>query len=935
MNLRFLYQCEGVFMFRSHVILAVAKRNFRSYFSGILGYLFILVFCVAAAALAFSARFFAANQANLDQLTAEFHWLLLFVIPAITMAAWSDERKLGTDELLFTMPSTEVEVLVGKYLAVLGVYTVALACSIVNVFVLYWLGSPDLGAVVSSYVGYWLAGAALLTAGMMASSLTNSATVAFVLGVVFCGIPVGLYYVADVVEWFYGLSGKTVEMYDLRNRLSSISLQQQLQDFSVGVLPLSGVVWFVLLAVFMLYLNLIVISRRRWSGGQKFGMESHFAARAISLLVIAVSLTSIAWSYPKRADLSAENLFTLSDATQETIRGLKTTQRITIQSFISPDVPADYVETRRQLRGLLREFELSSGNAITWRDIAVEPFSEEAEQARALGVEPVRLQYERDGKREEADVFLGAFIQSATDELVIPFFGKGLPIEYELTRSLRTVSQEDRLTVGVLLTDARVMSEGEGGGKWEIVRELEKQYKVIAVNPSQRILADPVKEDGDEEQTDGGEEADEKKKPAEGFDVLLAIMPSSLTQPQMDNFVEYVKSGKPTLIFDDPCPFVFQTQAGLSMAPKLPKPGGGGGMFGGGPPPEQKADGGEAASLMTLLNVKWDNGQITYDRHNPHSEFGTLPPEYVFVSRTGNQESPFSSENEVSKDLQDLVLLYPGTITNRAGRKDQEFIPLLRTGRESGLLDWTDYTAPSFNPFSMSQAVEINPNPRRRDDNESHVIAAQIRNSSKDTPLNVILCSDIDMITDWFFLERNRGMLGVTFDNVTFVLNAVDALAGDNTFIPLRSRRASLRTLQFVEDHTSAMRKNLSKEEKEAQEQMDKQLKDAEEELRAEIQKIEENQQLDARSKDVQLQQKEQQLNKQLADQKENLERELNSRVRKSGLEMKREIRRVENTVKIVACLIPAILPVCLGMLFLGLRNLAEQQSINPNRRKS
>jgi len=924
-------------MFRSHVILAVAKRNFRSYFSGILGYLFILVFCVASAAMAFSAAFFAANQANLDQLTQGFPWLLLFVIPAITMSAWSDEKKLGTDELLFTMPSTEVEVLAGKYLAVLGVYTVALACSLVNVLVLIWLGSPDSGAVFSSYAGYWLAGAALLTAGMLASSLTNSSTVAFVLGVVFCCVPVMLYYVTNVVEWVYGVFGATGEFYELRNRLASMSLQQQLQDFSVGVLPLSGIAWFSFFAAVMLYLNLIVISKRRWSASKQVGMGAQFAVRTVCLLVTAVSLMAIFWTYPVRADLSAENLFTLSEATKNTVLGLKETQRITIQSFISPDVPGDYVETRRQLRGLLREFEISSGSAITWRDIEVEPFSEEAEQARALGIEPVRLQYERDGKREEAEVFLGAFIQSSTDELVIPFFGKGLPIEYELTRSLRTVSQEKRLTVGVLLTDAQAMSEGESGGKWEIVRELEKQYKVIAVNPSKPILAQdkPAAEEKPEgsEDTKNAESKDEEA--AEGFDVLLAIMPSSLTQPQMDNLVEYVKAGKPTLIFDDPCPFVFQTQAGLSMAPRLPKPGGGGGMFGGGPPPEQKADQGEATSLMSLLNVKWDNGQITYDRSNPHNEFGTLPPEYVFISRTGNQESPFSSESKVTESLQDLVMLYPGTIMDRAGRKDQDFIPLLRTSRESGLLDWSDYTAPSFNPFSASQAVEINPSPRRRDDTESHVIAARIRNTSKESPLNVILCSDIDMITDWFFLERNRGMLGVKFDNVTFVLNAVDALAGDETFIPLRSRRASLRTLKFVEDRTSSMRKNLNKEEKEAQDQMDEQLKKAKEELRAEIKKIEDNPQLDARSKDVQMQQKEQQLNRQLALQKEQLERQLNSRVRKSGLEMKREIRRVESTVKIVACIIPAILPVCLGMLFLGLRNLAEQQSINPNRRKS
>lgn len=100
-------------MVRCHVITAVAKRNFRSYFSGILGYLFIIVFCVASAALAFSAAFFAANQANLDQLTTWYPWLLLFVIGNYNDNL-VDERKLGTDELLFSMPATDVEILSGN-----------------------------------------------------------------------------------------------------------------------------------------------------------------------------------------------------------------------------------------------------------------------------------------------------------------------------------------------------------------------------------------------------------------------------------------------------------------------------------------------------------------------------------------------------------------------------------------------------------------------------------------------------------------------------------------------------------------------------------------------------------------------------------------------------------------------------------------------------
>ena len=99
----------------------------------------------------------------------------------------------------------------------------------------------------------------------------------------------------------------------------------------------------------------------------------------------------------------------------------------------------------------------------------------------------------RTAKLEEAEVFMGAIVQSPTDNVEIPFFGKGLPIEYELTRSVRTVSQKDRLTIGVLQTDANVISSGGGmggGGRdWAIVSELRKQYKVIGVNPSRKILA--------------------------------------------------------------------------------------------------------------------------------------------------------------------------------------------------------------------------------------------------------------------------------------------------------------------------------------------------------------------------------------------------------------------------------------------------------------
>ena len=905
-----------------NVILAVARRNFKSYFSGILGYLFIVVFCVGSAYFAFSPQFFAANQANLDQLSNNFWKLLLFLIPAITMTVWADEKKLGTDELLFTLPAKETEIVLGKYLSVVGVYTVSLLFSLINVLIVDVLGDADMGQIVASYMGYWFAGCALLSAGMLASALTSSPTVAFVLGVILCGIPIALDRVPDVIELVCSNIGVKVDLYALRDILVGLSLNEQMRDFSLGVVPLSSFGYFAGFAALMLYLNLVVTSERHWAGAQKAKMTGHFVLRTLCLFVTFVCLLFVLLQFPKRADLTAEQRFTLSQATRETLQSVKGGQQVTIQAFISPNVPRDYSATRRQLIGLLREFDQNA--AIDVRMVDVVPFSEEAEEARVLGVNPIRIQYEDNDRLEESDVFLGAVVSRSGDTVVIPFFGKGLPIEYELTRSVRTVAQEKRLTVGVLQTDANVIGDGamgQGARDWEIVNELRKQYKVIAVNPSRRILNDG-----------SGEGADADDEAGEDFDVLLAIMPSSLTQPQMDNLVEYVAAGRPTLIFDDPCPYFTQSQFGLTMAPKLQKPSPGGGMMGMQNQPEQKADNGEATSLMNLLDVEWDNGRIVYDHMNPHSQFGQLDPEFVFVSRAGNQKA-FSETNPVSSGLHDVVCLFAGTIRDRERREGQNFEPLLLTSGESGLLEWGDYTSMSFNPFAgMSQVATLKPITFRKDDRFSHAIAAEITNDSDEQKLNVIFCADIDMLSDWFFMERNRGNLDIAFDNVTFVLNAVDRLAGDDTFIPLRSRRAALRTLTYVENQTRELRKALSKQEDLAETAMNDALDEAREKLQSKIDELKERTDLDSRSKDVLLRQLEEDLNRKLDMKEDELEREKRDKIRREALRMRQGIRRVETQVQISAWILPAILPICFGLLFLGIRQIGETQSVDPKR---
>ena len=152
---------------RMQVIQSIFKRNFSSYFSGALGYLFIVVFVAIAGAIAFNARFFTANEPNLDQLSNWYPLLLLFFIPAITMSVWAEEKRQGTDELLLTLPAGDFDIVVGKYLAAASIFSVSLLFSqIANYLVLCTLSEFDLdtGLFFSTYLGYWLTNRFLVAA---------------------------------------------------------------------------------------------------------------------------------------------------------------------------------------------------------------------------------------------------------------------------------------------------------------------------------------------------------------------------------------------------------------------------------------------------------------------------------------------------------------------------------------------------------------------------------------------------------------------------------------------------------------------------------------------------------------------------------------------------------------------------------------------------
>ncbi|MEM1070402.1 MAG: Gldg family protein [Planctomycetota bacterium] len=873
---------------RAKVVAAIFRRNFAAYFSGMLGYLFILVFVIAGGYFAFSEAFFTANEPNLDQLTQSYPILLLFFIPSITMSVWADERKTGTDELLFTLPATDTEILLAKYFSVLAVYTVALVFSMAHVFVLGYLGNPDWSLLAATYFGYWIAGAALLSAGMLASQLTSNMTVAFVLGLILCSVPV---FISEL-------------------GLESFSIEEQFKDLGMGVIPFTSILYFVGFTVVMLYLNLVLMSRRHWKSDRRASTGGQFALRAICIAVIATSVTAWAgYSTAMRIDATSEKLFSLSPSTREVLRNLDSERPIEIQAFLSPDVPPQYEETRKQLVGLLRQFDSLGGKDLVVRYVDVEAFSTEADEAEKFGITPVRLLSDEGGRRSEVDdLFLGAVVISSYDKVVIPFFGKGLPIEYELTRSVQTVADDKRLTVGILRTDAGLL---DGAREWQIVTELRKQYKVIEVSPSTAI------------------------DPAE-FDVLLAAMPSSLIEPEMANVVAYAESGNPLLIFDDPFPLSFSSNGfGVAGAPRQPKPspGGGGGMFGGGQPPVPKADGGRATQLMSVLGVQWQYDQVTFDLSNPHPEFAMLPSEYVFVTGNGSNEKSFNQEDNVTSGLQEILVLYGGTIEQVSSTKN-EVSKLIQTGYESGLLQWEEFVDEGgLNFFTMQQTANPRRDPFRRVDSDAHTLAVRVEGEG-DNGVNAIFVADIDMISDFFFQQRTLGDLDIAFDNVTFVLNAVDALAGDESFIELRSRRATHRSLVRFEEQTRDFLEAANTAEREADDEADKELEARRDQLTARVKEIQENEDLDPIAKRQMMQQAQQAEQQRLSLTEARIDQKKNDDIRRIRADTTKKIDALQRRIQWLAIGLPALPALFLGLIVFGSRWRDERLNVTSTRRR-
>jgi len=236
----------------------ILKRELASYFSTPVAYVFILIFLVLSAALTFYlGNLFERGQADLAPFFNFHPWLYLFLIPAISMRLWAEERNSGSIELLLTLPVTLWQAVLGKFLAAWAFTSGALALTFPIWVTVNYLGSPDNGAIVAAYFGSLLLAGGFLAIGSCMSALTRSQVVAFILAVALCFVFLlaGFPLVLDLVRgWAPAL---------LVDSIASLSFLSHFEALAKGVVDLRDVLYFALTIAFFLIATTIVLDLRK------------------------------------------------------------------------------------------------------------------------------------------------------------------------------------------------------------------------------------------------------------------------------------------------------------------------------------------------------------------------------------------------------------------------------------------------------------------------------------------------------------------------------------------------------------------------------------------------------------------------------------------------------------------------------------------------
>lgn len=231
---------------------AIGKKEFRGYFSSPIAYIFITSF-LAFSGWLFLRIFFLENTASMRNFFGVLPWLLLIFVPAVTMRLWAEERKLGTLELLLTLPVKDYQLVIGKFLASFAFLSLTLILSFPLPLIVAGMGNPDPGPIIGGYLGALLLGGAYLSVGLFVSSVTENQIVAFIIGVLLC------FALLVIGEQFvlFAVPRALVPLFQY------LGLGYHFDSICRGLIDSRDIIYYLSVIGFFLYLNVRMVESRK------------------------------------------------------------------------------------------------------------------------------------------------------------------------------------------------------------------------------------------------------------------------------------------------------------------------------------------------------------------------------------------------------------------------------------------------------------------------------------------------------------------------------------------------------------------------------------------------------------------------------------------------------------------------------------------------
>ncbi|MFH1076455.1 MAG: Gldg family protein [Pseudomonadota bacterium] len=426
-------------------VWTIARKELRAYFGSPLASIFVSAFLLVSLFIVFWIEtFFARNIADIRPLFQWLPMLLIFLVASLTMRLWSEEQKMGTVEILFTLPVRLHHLVLGKFLAALLLVAFSLLLTIGLPISVSFMGNLDWGPVMGGYVGALLMSAAYVAIGLYFSSKSDNQIIAL-LATVFACILLYLVGSRQVVDFFATGTGDVLRGLGSGSRFESIER---------GVFDIRDFVYYFSLTLFFLGLNILSLDKKRWSRGAntaKYRKNAYLAALLTGLNLFLLNL----WLLPLhglRADLTENNEYSVSQVTKDMITNLQ--EPLLIRGYFSEKTHPLLAPLIPRIKDLIKEYAIVSGGNITAEFVdprEAEKIEEEANQA--YGIKPVPFQIEGRYEASVINSYFDILIKYGDQYKLIGFQDiievhmkkdgdidvKLRNLEYDLTRSIKKV----------------------------------------------------------------------------------------------------------------------------------------------------------------------------------------------------------------------------------------------------------------------------------------------------------------------------------------------------------------------------------------------------------------------------------------------------------------------------------------------------------------